>query len=169
MARLHMLVEQSIEWISPLYISFIDYEQTFDSVNRKKLWKLLWHYGIPENIGFIIRFTYKDKSCTFQYAGQLSNFIEEKTGVCQGCLLSSFLFLFAIDYITKTTTSGRNNGTQWSFLSQPDNFNFTDDLEVLSHNHRQMQNKTSPLKQISVERDLKVNNKKSWWKSIQMT
>ncbi|VDP48940.1 unnamed protein product, partial [Schistosoma curassoni] len=31
-ATLRIIVEQSVEWNSPLYINFIDYEKAFDSV-----------------------------------------------------------------------------------------------------------------------------------------
>ena len=37
-ATLLIVVEQSLEWNSPLYIIFIDYEKAFDSVDRKTLW-----------------------------------------------------------------------------------------------------------------------------------
>ena len=45
-ASLRIIVEQSLEWNSPLYINFIDYE-AFDSVDRETMWKLLRHYGVP--------------------------------------------------------------------------------------------------------------------------
>ena len=35
-----IIVEHSLEWNSPLYINFIDYEKAFDSVDRETLWKL---------------------------------------------------------------------------------------------------------------------------------
>ncbi|KAJ3604479.1 hypothetical protein NHX12_029219 [Muraenolepis orangiensis] len=44
------LVEQSLEWNSPLYINFIDYEKAFDSVDREILWKLLRHDGVPKKL-----------------------------------------------------------------------------------------------------------------------
>ena len=34
-ANLCIIVEQSLEWNSPLYINFIDYEKAFDSVDRQ--------------------------------------------------------------------------------------------------------------------------------------
>ena len=38
---LRIIVEQSIEWNSPLYVNFVDYEKVFDSLDRETLWKLL--------------------------------------------------------------------------------------------------------------------------------
>ncbi|VDO77720.1 unnamed protein product [Schistosoma curassoni] len=37
---IRIIIEQSIEWNSSLYINFIDYEKAFDSVDRRTLWKL---------------------------------------------------------------------------------------------------------------------------------
>ncbi|CAH8530029.1 unnamed protein product [Schistosoma rodhaini] len=45
-ATLRIIVEQSVEWNSSLYINFIDFEKAFDSVDRRTLWKLLRHYGV---------------------------------------------------------------------------------------------------------------------------
>ena len=132
---LRIIVEQSLEWNSPLYINFIDYEKAFDSVDREALWKLLRHYGVPEKIIALIRCTYQDMSCKIAHASQLSESFEVKTGVRQGCLLSPFLFLLVIDWIIKTTKTGRNNGIQWTLWTQLDDLDFADDLALLSHNH----------------------------------
>ena len=87
----------------------------------------------------------------------------------QGCLLSPFLFLLVIDWIMKTTTSGRNNGIQWTLLTQLDDLDFADDLALLSHNHNQMQNKTTLLASISAETGLKINKKKTELMKINTT
>ena len=135
---LRMIMEQSLECNSPLYINFIDYEKAFDSVDRETVWKLLRHYGVPEKIISLIRCTYQDMSCRIAHAGQLCESFEVKTEVRQRCLLSPFLFLLVIDWIMKTTTRGRNNGIQWTLWTQLDDLDFAGDMAVLSHNHSQM-------------------------------
>ena len=78
---LRIIVEQSIEWNSTLYINFIDYEKAFDSVDREIMWKLLRHYGVPDKIISLVRCSYEDMSCKIAHAGQLSESFEVKTGV----------------------------------------------------------------------------------------
>ena len=72
--------------------------------------------------------------CQVVHEGQLTRRFDGKTGVRQGCLLSPFLFLLAIDWVIRQTTDGERDGIQW-----------TDDLALLSHNQQQMQNKTTSL------------------------
>ena len=117
----------------------------------------------------LIRCTFQDMSCRIAHAGQLSESFEVKTGVRQGCLLSTFLFLLAIDWIMKTTTTGKNNGILWSLWTQLDDLNFADDLALLSHNHSQMQDKTTFLETTSAWAGLKINGKKAELMKINTT
>ena len=79
----------------------------------------------------------------------------------QGCLLSPFLFLLVIDWIIKTTTTGRNNGIQWTLWTQLDDLDFADDLALLSHSHSRMQDKTTLLDTTSAGTGLKINREKT--------
>ena len=62
-SNLRIIMEQTLEWNSLLYINFIDYEKAFDSVDRETMGKLLRHYGVPEKIISLIRCTFQDMSC----------------------------------------------------------------------------------------------------------
>ena len=117
-STLRIIVEQSMEWDSCLYIHFVDYEKAFDSLDRDTLWKLLQHYGIPDKLTSLIRNSFEDMACRVIHAGQLTDSFMVKTGVRQWCLLSPFLFLLAIDWIMKKTTKYRRNGIQWTPWSQ---------------------------------------------------
>ena len=41
------ITEQCTEWQRQLYINFVDFEKTFDSIHRDSLWRILRAYGIP--------------------------------------------------------------------------------------------------------------------------
>ena len=144
-ATLRIILEQSIEWNSSLYICFIDYEKAFDSLDRETLWKLMRHYGIPEKIVTMVKQGYVGMTSKVIHEGRMTDSFEINTGVRQGCLLSPFLFLLAIDFIMKNVTEGNRNGIQWTLWAQLDDLDFADDLALLSHNKEQMQNKTEKL------------------------
>lgn len=75
-ATLRMIIEQSIEWNSSLYINFIDFEKAFDSLDREILWKLLDHYGIPSKCACIIKNMYNGMKCQVIHGGDTSDEFE---------------------------------------------------------------------------------------------
>lgn len=160
-ATLRIIVEQSLEWNSSLYINFVDYEKAFDSVDRNTLWKLLRHYGVPTKLVNLIKNSYEKMTSRVVHGGQLTNSFEVKTGVRQGCLLSPFLFLLAIDWTMKTSTACRRNGIQWTPWDQLDDLDFADDLALLSHSRLQMQDKTTELAATSLQVGLKIHEGKT--------
>ena len=63
--------------------------------------------------------------------GLLSDPSKVKTGVRQGCFLSPFLFLLAIDWIMKSVTDTGNNGIQWTPWEELDDLDYADSLALL--------------------------------------
>ena len=157
-ATLRIIVEQSIEWKSSLVVNFVDYEKAFDSLDRTTLWKIMRHYGIPGKLVTLVKELYEGSSCRVLHEGQLTDSFNIITGVKQGCILSPFLFILAIDWLMKETTSGGRNGIQWTQLEDLD---FADDLALLSHKHAQMQEKTSELDILSRSVGLQIHPGKS--------
>ena len=160
-ATLRIIIEKSLEWKSSLYINSIDFEKAFDSVDRDSLWKIMRHYGIPDKYISIVKATYDGMTCRVLHGGDATEKFQVLTGVRQGCILSPFLFLMAIDWVMKETTQGKKNGIQWSLLEQLDDLDFADDLALLSHKHSQMQDKTSTLESIASSIGLRINREKT--------
>ena len=92
--------------------------------------------------------------------GQLTDPFDITTGVRQGCLLSPFLFLLAVDWIMKQTTNNKRNGIQWTLMEQLDDLDYADDIALLSHNHQQMEEKLSCLEERAAETGLIISTKK---------
>ena len=131
------------------------------SLDRTTLWDLMASYGIPGKIISLVKNTYEDTSCRILHDSGLTEKFSIKTGVRQGCLLSPFLFLLAIDWAMKETISDSRNGIQWTLVDQLEDLDFADDLALLSHTHSQMQAKTSKLEAISSKLGLKINTDKT--------
>ena len=159
-ATLRIIIEQSIEWQSSLYINFIDFEKAFDSISRDVLWRLLRHYGLPDKIVTIIRVLYEGFSAQVVHNGQKTQPLDMRTGVRQGCLLSPLLFLVALDWVTRTAFD-RKRGIQWTFTTSLEDLDFADDMALLSHRIQDMRDKTRALEVQSAKVGLKINATKT--------
>jgi len=115
-ATLRIIAGQNIEWQSSLYISFIDFEKTFDSISREVLLRLLRYYGMPAKVVNIIRVLYVGFSAQVVHNGQRTQPLHIKARVTQGCLLSPLLFLVTLDWV-KRTVFDRKRGIQWTFTA----------------------------------------------------
>ena len=158
---LRIIIKQSQEWNCPLYINFIDYQKAFDSLDRNSLWKIMAHYGIPQKVIRLVRSMYENAGGNILHNGKLSTFFEILTGVRQGCLLSPFLFLLAIDWIMKTSTQNRENGIQWTLTKKLDDLDFADDVALTSSSKKQMAEKTEIVAKTSSKIGLKINVSKT--------
>ena len=61
----------------------------------------------------------------------------------------------------KSATTGQRNGIQWTLWTQLDDLDFTDDIALISHTQRQMQDKTNLVNDLSDSIGLSINSGKS--------
>ena len=66
MFTLRNIIEQCIEWNTPLFINFIDFKRAFEStgVHRETLWKMVKSYRIPPKILMLIKAFYNRFECS---------------------------------------------------------------------------------------------------------
>ena len=156
---LRNIIEQCTEWQRQLVINFIDFEKAFDSLHRDSIWKILRNYGIPSKIVNTIKLFYEEFRCTVGETADTSFFV--KSGVRQGCVMSSLLFITAIDWVMKRTVQNSNTGIRWTLLSNLEDIDYADDLALFSHTEHHMQSKTSDLQRNSSLLGLKINIRKT--------
>ena len=70
---LRIIIEQSLEWKSPLYINFIDSEKAFYSVDQQVLRSLMKLYGIPDKFINLVKSQYEGMTFQVVHNGQLSS------------------------------------------------------------------------------------------------
>ena len=152
---LPIIVEQSIEWQSSLYINFIDFEKAFsDGISREVLWRLLRYHGMPAKVVNIIGALYEGFSAQVVHNGKRTLTLR------QGYLLSPLLSLVALDWGTRTAFD-RKRGIQWTLTVSLEEFDFADDLALLPHRMQDMRDKTRALGIQGAKVGLRVNPMKT--------
>ena len=158
---LRNIVEQANEWQASLYINFIDFEKAFDSIHRESLWLIMQKYGIPDKIVRMVKVFYEDFNCAVEDQAEACEWFNIKTGVKQGCNMSGFLFLIAMDWIMRKTVGKGENGIRWNFTSKLDDLDFADDVALLSSTKQHIQNKTTKMNEEATRVGLKINKEKT--------
>lgn len=101
------------KWQATLYINFIDFEKSFDSIHRLK--KIMEHleklWNTTKNhYTTILKQFYNEFNCTVLDGCKRLDWFEIKAGVKQGCNMSRFLFLVALDWLMRKTVEDGEKG-----------------------------------------------------------
>ena len=88
-----------------IYFCFIDYAKTFDCVGHNKLWKILKETGIPDHLTCLLGNLYAGQEATVRTGHGTTDWFQIEKGVCQGCILSLYLFNLYAEYIMQNATS----------------------------------------------------------------
>ena len=98
-ANICWIIEKAREFQKNIYFCFIDYTKAFDSVNHSKLWEILEEMGIPDHLTCLLRNLYAGQEATVRTGHGRADWFQIGKGVCQGCILSPFLFNLYVEYI----------------------------------------------------------------------
>ena len=82
-------------------ICFTDYTEAFDCVDHSKLWKIIKDLGIPDYLTCLLRNLYAGQEATVRTGHGITDWLKIGKGVCQGCILSPYLFNFYVEYIMR--------------------------------------------------------------------
>ena len=91
-ANICWIIEKAREFQKNISFCFIDYAKAFDCVDHNKLWKILKEMGIPDHLTGLLRNLYAGQEATVGTGHGITDWFQRGKGVCQGCILSPFLF-----------------------------------------------------------------------------
>ena len=89
------------EFQKNIYFCFIDYAKAFDCVDHNKLWKILKEMGMPDHLTCLLRNLYAGQEATVTTRHGTTDWFQIGKGVCQGYVLSPFLFNLYEEYIMR--------------------------------------------------------------------
>jgi len=158
---LRVIIEQSVEFQSPVYMLFVDYQRAFDSLSRAWIWDELKARRLPSKSINIIKEGYEDFSCRVLHEGQLSDSVKTSSGVRQGCLLSPLLFLLVTDGVLRRALDGKKRGITWRLQESLEDMEYADDVCLVSHRYEHIQRKLDDLWKESKKAGLEINSSKT--------
>ena len=101
-------------------------------MDHNKLWKILKEMGIPDHLTCLLRNLYAGQEATVRTGHGTTDWFQIGKGVCQGCILSPYLFNLYAEYIMRNAgleeaqagikISGRNIS----------NLSYTDDTSLVA-------------------------------------
>ena len=100
----------------------MDYAKAFDWVDHNKLWKILKEMGIPDHLTGLLRNLYAGQEATVRTRHGTTVWFQTGKGVCQGCMLSPYLFNLYVEYIMRNARldeSQTGNQDCWEKYQQP--------------------------------------------------
>jgi len=159
-STLRVIIEQSVEFQSPLYMLFVDYQRAFDSLSRAWIWDELKVRGLPSKFMNIIKEGCEDFSCRVLHEGQLSDSIKT-SGVRQGCLVSPLLFLLIMDSVLRRALDGKKRGLTWRLQESLEDMEYADDVCLVSHKYRHICRKLDNLWKEFKKASLEINSSKT--------
>ena len=105
-ANIHWIMKKAREFQKNIYFCFIDYAKAFDCEGHNNLWKILKEMGIPDHLICLLRNVYAGQEATVGTGHGTTDWFQIGKGVCQGCILSPYLFNSAshdAEYIMRNT------------------------------------------------------------------
>jgi len=103
-------------------------------------------YGIPHKMSRVIAGIYQDFECSVVDGSETSGRFKIKSEGKQGCVMSGFLFLLALDWSMREATADNRRRTRWNFTTVLEDLDFADDIALLSSKFSDLHEKTGKAK-----------------------
>ena len=159
-ANICWIIQKAREFQKNIYFYFIDYAKGFDCVDHNKLWKILQDMGISDHLTCLLRNLYTGREATFKTRHGTMDWFQIGKGVCQGCIIVTYLFNLYVEYII---WNARLNEAQAGIKIAGRNINnlrYSDDTTLMAESEEELKSLLMKLKEESEKAGLKLNIQK---------
>ena len=143
----------------PTYLSFLDISKAFDTLDRDRLFCLLWEKGIQGKTWRLIRALYSNVQSKVIFGTVETEWFDVENGVKQGCVLSPTLFsLLMCDLVDMLIQE--NVGLEYNSRLLPALL-FADDIVLMAPDEEQLNKMLSVASRFALKWGLTFNETKS--------
>ena len=100
-------------------------------MDHNKLWKILKGMGIPDHLTCLLRNLYAGQEATVTTGHGTNNWLQIGKGVCQGCILSPYLFNLYAEYIMRNVRLDEAQAGIKIARKNIKNLRYTDDITLM--------------------------------------
>ena len=143
-----------------VFACFLDYEKAFDRVKHEEMIQILKDQGINNYDLRIIRNLYWKQSAKVLIDGQVSENIDIRRGVRQGCILSPILFNTYADRVFKEALSECEYGIKVNGKNM-NNIRYADDTVLFADSVQALQEIINRVNEEGKKYGLNINEKKT--------
>ena len=160
-ANICWIIEKAREFQKSIYFCFIDYAKVFDCVDHHKLWRIFQEMGIPDHLICLLRNLYAGQEATVKTGHGTTDWFQIRKGVCQGCILSPYLFNLYAEYIMRN--SGLNKAQTGIKIAgrNINNLGYTDDTTLMAESKEELKSLLMKVKEEDEKVGLKLNIQKT--------
>ena len=139
---------------------FIDYNKALDCVDHNKLWKILKEMGIPNHLTCLLRNLFTGQEATVITGCGTTNWFKIGKGVCQGCILSPWLFNLCAEYIMWNDRLDKSQAGIKTAGRNIKNLRYADDITLMAESEKELKSLLMRVKEESKKRWLKTQHSK---------
>ena len=136
--------------------------KAFDYVDHNKLWKILQERRIPDHPTCLLRNLYASEEATVRTRHGTTDWFQIGKGVCQGCILSPYLFNLYAEYIMWNAGLDDSQAGIKTARRNINNLRYTNDTILMAESEEELKSLLMKLKKESEKAGLKLQKLRSW-------
>ena len=130
-------------------------------MEHNKLWKILQEMGIPDHLTCLLRNLYAGQEATVRTGHGTMAWFQIGKGVCQGCLLSPYLFNLYAEYIMQNARLDEAQAGIRIAGRNIDNLRYVNDTTLMAESKEELKSLLMRVKEESEKAGLKFNIQKT--------
>ena len=129
-------------------------------MDHNKLWEILTEMRIPDHLTCLLRNLHADQKATVR-TGHRTDWFQIGKGVCQGCILSPYLFKLCAEYIMRNAGLDEAQAGIKIAGRNINNLRYADDTTLMTESEEELKSLLMKVKEESEKVGLKLNIQKT--------